>query len=37
MTYVKMNIDMHHINAAVYANIVNQVNADIMNKRGAFR
>lgn len=37
MTYVKMNIDMHHINAAVYANIVNQVNADIANKRGALR
>lgn len=37
MTYVKMNIDMHHINAAVYANIVNQVNADIVNKRGALR
>lgn len=37
MTYVKMNIDMHRINAAVYANIVNQVNADIMNKRGALR
>lgn len=37
MTYVKMNIDMHRINAAVYANIVNQVNVDIMNKRGTFR
>lgn len=37
MTYVKMSIDMHQINAAVYANIVNQVNVDIMNKRGTFR
>lgn len=37
MTYVKMNIDMHQINAAVYANIVNQVNADIMNKKRVHR
>ena len=37
MTYIKMHIDMHQINAAVYANIVNQVNVDIMNKRGTFR
>lgn len=37
MTYVKMHIDMHQINAAVYANVVNQVNVDIMNKKGAHR
>lgn len=37
MTYIKMHIDMHQINAAVYANIVNQVNVDIMNKRRTFR
>lgn len=35
MTYIKMTIDMHTINAAVYANIVNQVNVDIMSKRRA--
>lgn len=35
MTYVKMTIDMHTINAAVYANIVNQVNVDITSKRRA--
>lgn len=35
MTYIKMTIDMYTINAAVYANIVNQVNVDIMSKRRA--
>lgn len=37
MTYVKMSIDMYSINAAVYANIVNQVNVDIVNKRRTFK
>ena len=32
MSHFKMHIDMHQINAAVYANIVNQVNADIMTR-----
>lgn len=35
MTYIKMTVDMHTINAAVYANIVNQVNVDITSKRRA--
>lgn len=32
MTYFKMNIDVHMINAAVYANIVHQADVDIRMK-----
>lgn len=32
MTYFKMNIDVHSINAAVYANIVHQADVDIRMK-----